>query len=319
MKINIFFNFVEGAWGGGNQFLKALSQQFINKGIYSTNPEKADIILFNSHHKLSDVIKLKYKYPNKKFIHRIDGPVNLIRDDNKKVDQKIYKICDMLADGIIFQSEWSKNKNIEQGLNVTQFDTTIINAPNSNIFFPNNSLNTDSNKLKLISTSWSSNINKGFDVYKYLDKNLDFNKYEYTFVGNSPIKFNNIQFIEPVESNKLAHILREHHIFITASKNDPCSNSLIEALHCGLPAIGLNDGGHPEIIKKGGLTYNEPDEISEKISQISNSYSEFKNLIDLPDINYVTDSYIKFFNQVNNNMNNPKSITFLQKIMNYIY
>ena len=52
-KIHILFKFIEGPYGGGNQFLKALRDYFNEIGIYSEKPEEADIILFNSHHCLS--------------------------------------------------------------------------------------------------------------------------------------------------------------------------------------------------------------------------------------------------------------------------
>ena len=49
------------------------------------------------------------------------------------------------------------------------------------------------------------------------------------------------------------------------SQDDPCSNSLIEALHCGLPAIVLNSGGHPEIIGNAGVKFKNRKEIIEAI------------------------------------------------------
>lgn len=75
MKINIVFEFKDGPWGGGNQFLKALKDQFTKKNKYIKDPAGADIILFNSHHNLFKVILLKLKFPDKKFVHRIDGPI----------------------------------------------------------------------------------------------------------------------------------------------------------------------------------------------------------------------------------------------------
>ena len=38
-------------------------------------------------------------------------------------------------------------------------------------------------KTRLVCTSWSINKNKGFDYYKYLDDNLDFSKYSFTYMG----------------------------------------------------------------------------------------------------------------------------------------
>lgn len=62
MKIHILYNFKDGAWGGGNQFLKALQKYFIKGGFYTESPEDADVILFNSHHELKSVLKLKWLF-----------------------------------------------------------------------------------------------------------------------------------------------------------------------------------------------------------------------------------------------------------------
>ncbi len=299
MKINIYFPFTDGPFGGGNQFLKALRNYLKKTAEYEEMPENADIILFNSHHNVSELIKLKRKYPQKIFIHRIDGPVFLIRNDNRILDKLIYTFNDKIADASIFQSEWSKIKNYELGIKKKQFETIILNAPDSEIFNKKEKLKFKSGgKTKIIATSWASNINKGFETYAFLDENLDFTKYEMTFCGNSPVKFKNIKHIKPLPSKELAKILKKHDIFITASKNDPCSNALIEAMHCGLPAIGLNDGGHPQIMGKGGLTFNDNNEIIEKIKTVTENYSDFQNNIKLPDMNETGQKYFEFMQKV---------------------
>ena len=61
LKINIVFDFTDNPWGGGNQFLKALSQELIKKSFYTEDESGADIFLFNSHHSLKKVFKLKLK------------------------------------------------------------------------------------------------------------------------------------------------------------------------------------------------------------------------------------------------------------------
>ena len=67
MKINIFLDIKSGPYGGGNQFLKALRDFFIKKDVYSTSAKNADVILFNSHHQATDLIKLK-KNIQKKYL-----------------------------------------------------------------------------------------------------------------------------------------------------------------------------------------------------------------------------------------------------------
>ncbi len=312
MKINIFFPFSDKPLGGGNQFLKALRNYFIEKKNYEPNPVKSDVILFNSHHKIKELIKFRKKYPEKIFIHRIDGPVTFIRKNDNFTDKLIYKINDYIADATIFQSEWSRKKNNELGIKNKKYETIIINAPNPEIF---NKLNKKyfepSKKAKLIATSWSYNMSKGFETYKYLDENLDFSKYEMTFCGNSPFEFKNIKHIKPLPSNELAEQLKQHDIYITASQNDPCSNSLIEALHCGLPAVVLNDGGHPEIIRKGGLIFNKKEEIPNLIEKITSNYAFYAQNIDLPDMNKTGNRYYEFIKQVfeHNNTNDKLSFT----------
>jgi glycosyltransferase involved in cell wall biosynthesis len=301
MKIHILYPFINGPWGGANQFLKAIKNYFIKLNIYTENENEADIILFNSSPSalllllLSKVYILKKKKPNLIIINRIDGPVYYIRDKDLEIDKAFFRFNDNICDGIIYQSNWSKNKNYYLGMKKNNFETTILNAPNSNIFNRDNKIPFDKNrKIKLIATSWSNNWKKGFETYKWLDENLDFSKYEMTFIGNSPLKFKNIIYKKPMNSENLAKELKKNDIFITASQKDPCSNSLIEALHCGLPAIGLNDGGHPEIIGKGGEVFNQKEEILTILDKITNNYELYQNNINLPTIDKVGQMYYEF-------------------------
>lgn len=318
MKINILFTFRDGPWGGGNQFLKSLKNQFIELGVYEENPQKADVILFNSHHNLKQVLALKRKHQNKILIHRIDGPILKIRDEDSGLDRIIYQFNNFLADGTIFQSNWSKKENYKLGMKKNRFEEVILNAPDNSIFNKRDKSSFKKNqKVKLIATSWSDNWKKGFEVYQYLDENLDFSKYEMTFIGNSPINFRNIRWIKPLSSRGIAEQLKKHDIFITASQKDPCSNSLIEALHCGLPAIVLNDGGHPEIVKNGGIIFNGKRDILGKINKVAQNYKRYQKAIDLPSMEEVAKEYYQFarkiFNDYQKKAYMPKKINLLQQ------
>ncbi len=314
MKINIMFKFKEGPWGGGNQFLNALKNEFIKMGAYEKIPEKANVILFNSHHNLQQVISLKRKYPNKIFVHRVDGPIFLIRNKDLYIDKILFEVNNKVADATIFQSNWSKLKCRSLGLK-ENFEIIIMNAPNTLIFNKEGKIPfKNKKKIKIIATSWSSNWNKGFDVYKWLDNNLDFSRYEMTFIGNSPIEFKNIKWIKPLPSEELAMQLKQHDIYITASRKDPCSNSLIEALHCGLPAIAYNDGGHPEIVNNGGELFNEPEEIPNLIEKIISNYDYYVENINLPTLEEVGGQYYKFmkyiYEKVKSEEYSPKNFTY---------
>lgn len=114
-----------------------------------------------------------------------------------------------------------------------------------------------------------------------------------TFIGQSQIRFKNIRMLPAVDSYKLAELLREHDIYITASKHDPCSNSLIEALTCGLPAIYLQSGGHPEIVNQAGAGFDAAEQIPQLLDQIVASYEEYQSLISLPTIEEVSRRYLE--------------------------
>lgn len=299
MKIHILFRFQKGPWGGGNQFLKALREVFRKKGFYVDNPKNAEIILFNSHQDMDSVLWAKYQFPNAIFIHRVDGPVSLIRKYDPKLDYIIDILNKLVADGTIFQSFWTKEKLKKMFNFASSYETTIHNAPDSSIF---NAIDKKifgvDRKISLIAISWSSNLGKGFELYKFLDEHLDFSKYTMTFVGNSPIKFQNIKYNSPVDSQELAMILKNHDIFITASKNDPCSNSLIEALSCGLPAIVLNSGGHPELVQKGGELFEGEKDVIEKIEKVAKNYRQYQSQLPKFSIERVAQQYSDFADSI---------------------
>lgn len=299
MKIYIAFELQENASGGGNQFLKALKRYFTANNQYTNQIESADVVLFNSYQYINELVRIKEKYPQKIYVHRVDGPICLYNNPEDKRDSITNTVNNEISDATIFQSYWSKARCLEYGLQTPSFSTVIMNAPDSAVFFNDSSYVKESNsKIKIISTSWSSNINKGFDTYKWLDDNLDFNKFDYVFIGNSPIKFKNIVIKPPMTSDNLSDELRRSDIFVTASKKDPCSNSLIEAIHCGLYPVALDDGGHTEIVNGNGVTYSNEDELMSILYSLQekNEYRNVKH--NLKDIESVANDYANFFNEL---------------------
>jgi len=93
----------------------------------------------------------------------------------------------------------------------------------------------------------------------------------------------------------LAQELKNSDIFVTASRSDPCSNSLIEALSCGLPALALANGGHPELVGKGGEIFNNNTDILEKLEKIVDNYNEYRKKVPIFDIEQTTEEYLRVF------------------------
>jgi len=121
-----------------------------------------------------------------------------------------------------------------------------------------------------------------------------------TFVGNSPVLFQNIKQVSPLPPDQLALQLKAHDIYLTASEKDACSNALIEGLSCGLPAIALNDGGHPEIMKAGGELFDLPEQIPFLLEKLVNEYEQYQDRITLPTMEETGSHYLNFITDVFN-------------------
>ena len=292
--ITILHTFHKPPWGGGNQFLLALKKAIEQKGWKVKNNLKGNpkLCIFNSFTFDMSVLEDIEKYRNTRMVHRVDGPTILVRGKDKELDDKVFEINNKVADITVFQSYWSYKETIRLGY-PPKNPVIIPNAVDPDTFNRKNRIKfSRKRKIRLISTSWSSNLNKGFETYKWLENHLDWNRFEYTFVGNSPLKFEHIHHIPPQPSQKLADILRQHDIYIIASRNDPCSNALIEAQACGLPALYLNDGGHPEIVGYGGLGFSSNEEILSKLDHLVENYETFQNLITIPTIEDIAEKYL---------------------------
>ena len=315
MKCCFIYQFNSKLAGGGNEFLKALHKNFTEKGYYTTQPKNAHFFLMNSHHSVEQILLIKRKYPDKLFIHRIDGPMKVYNKSTDLRDNIVRLINRYVADATIYQSKWSKQENINLKNSSTPNVTVINNAPDPDIFNTiNRSKFSSDRKPRLIACSWSSNRQKGFDTLNWLDNHLDFNCLEMTFVGNSPVVFKNIKHIPPVDKHKMATLLKQSDLYIFTSKIEACSNALLEALHCGLPVIGSNSSSNPEIIKKGGELFNTPSDIPQKIELILKNYSAYQNSIKNNTLSEISDSYYLFMKKCMNEKKRfrPKRIRAFQ-------
>jgi len=295
-KISVLRDLKRPPFGGGNQFILALINQLKKNDKIS--------IYHNAFNKKIDAYLIDYIWLNKKYadfliknkpknlIHRLDGLLHFYRDnkEDKYLDDYAFKLNNELATKSIVQSNYSFE--LYKKFNYKPTNPFIIhNAVNDKIFFKNKNKKFNKNKIKIVSTSWSDNKNKGIEIYKWLDNNLDFNKIEYNFIGRINCNFKNIKKIKPVNSIILSQILRDQDIYITASKEDACSNSLLEALNCGLPSICLNSGGHPELIKGGGFIFNNKEEVPNIINLLSEDYFFYRNQINVESIQSVAKKY----------------------------
>ena len=115
-KVYFAFNFSSGPWGGGNQFISFLYENLKKSKIAVKNVKKSNIIFYNSHHNLKNVLKLKLLFKKNFFVHRIDGPLSSYRKvDGKILDNLIFKFNKYISDYTVFLSKWSNKVSHRNG------------------------------------------------------------------------------------------------------------------------------------------------------------------------------------------------------------
>jgi len=293
--LSIFHTFAPPPTGGGHQFLRALWREIETRGLKVENnsiSRTTKACLFNSFN--FDENRLRHLHCNSAlYVHRVDGPIDVYRGRDEGVDQRIWEINQKFADRTIFQSRYSLEKHLDLGLKFKD-PQVVLNATNANIFHSvGRRPFSHKEKIRLVATSWSDNPRKGAPVYAWLDEHLDWQRFEFTFVGRSPVKFRNVRLVAPIPSNELAEILRQQDIYLTASQDDPCSNSLLEALNCGCPAIYLKSGGHPEIVKQGGLGFDSAEEIPALLEHLVADYTAYQTRIEVSSIQDIASQYLQ--------------------------
>lgn len=292
--VSIFHRFYRPPYGGGNQFLLALRGDLERRGLRvetNTISKRTRACVFNSFNFDFDRLR-RLRRSGCRMVHRVDGPIGGYRGQDDGTDEQIYKINQEIADTTVFQSQYSLEAHKVLGMEF-KAPVAIMNAVDFRIFYSGDRrAGLQGRKVRLISTSWSSNPNKGAATYQWLDEHLDWDRFEYTFVGRAKASFGHIRMIPPVASQELAALLRQHDIYITASLHDPCSNALLEALACGLPAIYAASGGHPEIVGEAGFGFSSPEAVPALLDRLVDEYEQRRERIAIPTLAQVTDQYL---------------------------
>lgn len=301
-EIAIFHKFQKPPYGGGNQFLMALSKELRERGIdvgNNTIGRRTKAIMFNSFEfDRAKLERLHRKY-RPRMIQRLAGPIGVYRGTDIKIDRDIWELNVKFAEATVFISEYSYKKYLELGL-VFKEPHTILNAADPDIFNRQGRIAPPDGKrkVKLIATAWSPHPKKGGPLLSWVDQHLDHSRYELTFVGRTKAEFKGAKLIDSVASEELSDILRQHDIYIAPSQDDPCSNALVEALACGLPAVFLKSGGHPELVKTGGEGFSSNEEVLGVIDRVAAYYNSYQTRISNPSLEETTDKYLEAFGLV---------------------
>ena len=283
-----FWNkFTPPPWGGGNQFMLALKAQAERMGFETCiNGEGLDRGVQVAGHVVNSVqfdmerFRAMVEPGSVRVVHRIDGPISVLRGTSESLDQDraCFEFNATYACATVIQS-WHTVRELAQLGFAPVRPVLFHNASDPTIFRAMGEHRPPGEKLKVVASCWSPSPGKGAAFYEWMGWNLPREHFELTFVGNCPTKLPNWSVLPPLASDRLADLLRAHDLFVTASRNDPCSNALIEAMSCGLPVLYLESGGHPELTSFGGLPFRLPSDIPGALRRLREHHAIYRALL----------------------------------------
>ena len=291
MKISIGTKMKEGPWGGGNLFAINLKNYLEINGHQVTNnldDNDIDLILITEPRKTSESSAfthidvenyLKFVNKNTLVVHRINEC-----DERKNTNfvNKYLIEANKIADSTVFVSSWLKELYLNQGLKSQNINVILAGADPKIFNNKHQSVRQEGEKIKIVTHHWGANWNKGFDVYSKIDLLLEEKFWkdtiEFSYIGNLPpnFKYKNLKYFPPISGLELSSKLKEHHVYITGSLNEPSGNHHIEASQCGLPVMYINSGGVKEYCENFGLEYNI-DNLEEKFMYLISNYTHYLN------------------------------------------
>jgi glycosyltransferase involved in cell wall biosynthesis len=290
----VFHEYAPPPSGGGNQFVAALVRELEARGLdveWNRISGGTPACLFNSFNFGFRRLR-RFARDGVRMVHRVDGPIGVYRGFDDGTDRRIVELNGALADATVFQSRWSFDAHRALGLELRE-PHVIPNAPDPAIFFPPASREPlEGRPLRLVASSWSDNPRKGADALLWLDRNLP-PDVEMTFVGRTQLSLERVAVVGPLGSADLADLLRSQDAYLAASVDDPCSNALLEALACGLPAVYRRSGGHPELVGEAGVGFDEPEELGGALARLAAQLDERRARIRVPALADVADRYLE--------------------------
>lgn len=295
MKIAVGMNLQKGAFGGGNQFGKALTKFLNSKDIkvaFDLKDRDIDLILLTETRKwlascafdVSDVAKYLGRKPDTLAVFRINECDERKGKKIKSLNRLIVKSA-KFCDRIVFISGWLENLFLRKKKELKDKSMVIYNGADTDIFNPKGYQKWNrEGPLKIVAHHWAANRFKGFDIYLKLDDLIGKRyggKVEFTFIGNIPkkVEFKNTTIISPKSGTELAKEIKQNHIYLTASINEPAGMHHIEGALCGLPILYRNSGALPEYCKGYGLSFEGQADFQERLEQMMEKYDYFTDKV----------------------------------------
>jgi len=157
----------------------------------------------------------------------------------------------------------------------------ILNGADPRVFDPAGSAELNGGEtMRIVTHHWSDNPMKGFDVYEEVDRLIAVGELpgtELWVVGRWPkaIEWQAARTFPPATGRELADLLRQCHVYLTASRWEPGGMHHVEGAQCGLPVLYHEDGGGiVELASRYGIGFR--DDVGGAIAEMREHYPELR-------------------------------------------
>lgn len=287
MKVAVGCVVKDGPWGGGNQFARAVVDSLLAAGhsvVHDLDGGDIDVALLldprRSHPTVTfrgpELVRHLLRHPRTLVVHRINECDE--RKGTRTMNRRL-KLVNYLADHTVFIGAWLEKLDLwrrEDGHGAS----VILNGADPSVFHPRGHVPWDGTEpLKLVTHHWGGNELKGFDVYRRLDAMMAEPEWrgrvEFTYVGNLPkgFAFANARHLPPLSGQALGDALRGHHVYVTASVNEPAGMHHIEGALCRLPLLYRDSGALPEYCDGFGERFTGPQDFEAALRRMMEGYS----------------------------------------------
>lgn len=290
MKVAIGYRVQSGAWGGGNRFVATLGVALEGADhtvVTSLDDHDIDIVLVidprarNPSITFTPGAVMRYRaWRNTEtvVVHRVNECDE--RKNTRTMNARL-RLANRCADHTVFVGSWLLDLPIWKGKDRNSC-SVILNGADTSIFNPFGHAPWNGEEpMKLVTHHWGGNWMKGFDVYQRLDRLLASPEWrgriEFTYVGNLPagFRFDNARHIAPLDGAALADELRSHHVYLTASINEPGGNHQNEGALCGLPLLYRDSGCLPEYCNGFGVLFDGDGDFEAALGRMIGEYGRW--------------------------------------------
>lgn len=289
---------VEGPWGGGNHFVRAVYENAERHGFEITDHFNLDldaILVVDPRYdemriSINEIASIKSSKPQIRVIHRVNE-CDKRKGDNEKIDP-LLRVTSKFSDVSIFISKWLEEHHRSTGWFCDR-SAVVHNGTHKKNF-----LNTrdDCDKIRIVTHHWSNNYMKGFDVYDAIDEWVaSQDDFEFTYIGRERGTFKNTRIVKPTFGKDLGAKLSNHDVYISGSRWDPGPNHIVEALACDLPVyVHVDGGGAVEMAGQSHVYQN----IDQLISILESKSYDKNDGMDVRDWDDCIDDYFEIMRSV---------------------